>query len=263
MDSKTAGALIRIGSLMGIHSVSTMSNGISDDFYDSPVVNASAGAVFTIPLNQNATFLTEEPESSGFPVLEIADRLNRNYPARIYLLEGDLEHLYPSYDRNMANVIQQMYQSEEEQEMPGNIPSYTADHIDWSYPNIIIYATEYKRDKQLVEEIVARLDSGSGALVCPGQFTMIPIDRISLPAAMSTILARGRELADMTREHGDQGQAVYYEDQTSDDTSQQYEATEYFNPEFLNEFEEVTEPVEHETESKPRRRRSRKRGESG
>ena len=201
MDSKTAGALIRVGSLMGVHSVSIAPNGISDDFYDAPVVNSSAGAVFTIPLNQNATFVTDEPESSGFPILEIADRLNRNYPARIYLLEGDLEHLYPSYDRDMANVIQQMYQTEEGQEMPGNIPSYTADHIDWSYPNIIIYATEYKRDQKLVEEVVARLDSDSGALLCPGQFTMVPIDRISLPAAMSTILVRVQELAELAREH--------------------------------------------------------------
>ena len=60
----------------------------------------------------------------------------------MYLLDGDLDHLYPRYDRGMANVIQQMYQVEERQEMPGNIPSYTADHIDWSYPNTIIYATE-------------------------------------------------------------------------------------------------------------------------
>ena len=196
MDSKTCGSLIRIASLMGIHSVSTMKNGVDHDFYDEPVVNSSAGAVFTIPLNSNASFGMEHDEQNSYPVLQIAERLNKDYPARVYLLEGGLEHLHPPTDYDMARAIEQVYAPNTDEMLPGNVPSYTSEHIDWSYPNIIIYATEGKRDATLVQELVSRLGTGSGTIVVPGQNTLIPIDRVSLPAALTTVLARARVLVD-------------------------------------------------------------------
>lgn len=85
------------------------------------VINASAGAVFTIPININAKFCeTEEiemahgkpkridPRKKPYPILKVAEEVT-SYPPRIYILEGQLEKTYPKFDKNVARVIESVY----------------------------------------------------------------------------------------------------------------------------------------------------------
>ena len=67
---------------------------------DQPVLNSSAGAVFTVPLYEHATFITdqseddEEPTDWMYKILEISEKTNPDYPARILIVEGYIESLY-------------------------------------------------------------------------------------------------------------------------------------------------------------------------
>ena len=71
-----------------------------------------------------------------------------------------------------------------DQNLPGNLPAYTSDMIDWTYPNIILYVTTGRIDTDLLKLAVEGIEDGSGALVVPGEYTLIPIDRISVDAAL-------------------------------------------------------------------------------
>ena len=56
-----------------------------------------------------------------------------NYPARIYLLEGYVEHMYP--EKKLLG---------EGESTIHTLDPISLHDIDWTYPNIIIYVTEYK-----------------------------------------------------------------------------------------------------------------------
>lgn len=45
-----------------------------------------------------------------------------------------------------------------------------------------------EKDSNLVEEILSRLDTGSGAVTFPGNLTMIPMDRYPIQMALSSVL---------------------------------------------------------------------------
>ena len=76
-------------------------------------------------------------------------------------------------------------------------------------------------------------------------YTVVPIDRISLPAAMTTI--------------ADKAEWVHLVGQPTNDNNEQFEAADYFNPEYLEEFEETVESEKQKTEPKRRGRRSNRR----
>ena len=45
-----------------------------------------------------------------------------------------------------------------------------------------------EKDSNVVEEILSRLDTGSGAVTFPGKLTMIPMDRYPIQMALSSVL---------------------------------------------------------------------------
>ena len=73
-----------------------------------------------------------------------------------------------------------------------NLPPYNVHtEIDWTYPNIILYLVENgveEKDTKAVQEILSRLDTGSGAVTFPGKLTMIPMDRYPIQMALSSVL---------------------------------------------------------------------------
>ena len=67
-------------------------------------------------------------------------------------------------------------------------------------------------DSNLVEEILSRLDTGSGAVTFPGNLTMIPMDRYPIQMALSSVLFEAsRQIGEIPDEEYE-GEYPSYED---------------------------------------------------
>ena len=67
-----------------------------------------------------------------------------------------------------------------------------------------------EKDSNVVEEILTRLDTGSGAVTFPGKLTMIPMDRYPIQMALSSVLFEAsRQVGEIPDED--------YEDEYEDD----------------------------------------------
>ena len=94
-----------------------------------------------------------------------------------------------------------------------NLPPYNVHtEIDWTYPNIILYLVENgveEKDSTAVQEILSRLDIGSGAVTFPGNLTMIPMDRYPIQMALSSMLFEAnRQVGEIPEDFDEDG----YED---------------------------------------------------
>ena len=106
----TVGALIRLSAILGVRSFHHIFRTCDENHFrlKDPLVNQSAaGANFRIPIYENYS------SSATKKLIDRADKeCDHEFPARIYLIEGFIDSLYPPSDLIITPLIHEMYDVE-------------------------------------------------------------------------------------------------------------------------------------------------------
>jgi len=151
------GGLINCAAIAGVDCYYQAKHIDCNVFDSRDVIVGSSGGIFAIPVRQNATWAKmpnfdldkiKSRDRNRNPATFIIDDANdkksqnQKYPARIYLLEGFTEHFYPEKRIILTGSTQD------------NPPSISLFDIDFTYPNIIIYVTNYQEYFILITSLI-------------------------------------------------------------------------------------------------------------
>ena len=106
-DEGTTGALIRLCAILGVRSFHHIGDRNLFRLKDPKVNQSAAGSNFRIPIYEH------DSSNVAMKIIESADKeYEYEFPARIYLIEGFTDLLYPPSDLIITPLIHQMYDVE-------------------------------------------------------------------------------------------------------------------------------------------------------
>ena len=108
-------------------------------------------------------------------------------------------------------------------------------------------------DSNLVEEILSRLDTGSGAVTFPGNLTMIPMDRYPIQMALSSVLFEAsRQIGEIPDEDYEDENPRYEDDEISHQADIRRNPSEDIDLAELEYYEKIHQKSKNVLENHPR-----------
>ena len=108
-------------------------------------------------------------------------------------------------------------------------------------------------DSNLVEEILSRLDTGSGAVTFPGNLTMIPMDRYPIQMALSSVLFEAsRQIGEIPDEDYEGEYPSYEDDEISHEADIRRNPSEDIDLAELEYYEKIHQKSKNVLENHPR-----------
>ena len=108
-------------------------------------------------------------------------------------------------------------------------------------------------DSNLVEEILSRLDTGSGAVTFPGNLTMIPMDRYPIQMALSSVLFEAsRQIGEIPDEDYEGEYPNYEDDEISHEADIRRNPSEDIDLAELEYYEKIHQKSKNVLENHPR-----------
>ena len=108
-------------------------------------------------------------------------------------------------------------------------------------------------DSNLVEEILSRLDTGSGAVTFPGNLTMIPMDRYPIQMAFSSVLFEAsRQIGEIPDEDYEGEYPSYEDDEISHEADIRRNPSEDIDLAELEYYEKIHQKSKNVLENHPR-----------
>lgn len=108
-------------------------------------------------------------------------------------------------------------------------------------------------DSNLVEEILSRLDTGSGAVTFPGNLTMIPMDRYPIQMALSSVLFEAsRQIGEIPDEEYEGEYPNYEDDEISHEADIRRNPSEDIDLAELEYYEKIHQKSKNVLENHPR-----------
>jgi len=108
-------------------------------------------------------------------------------------------------------------------------------------------------DSNLVEEILSRLDTGSGAVTFPGNSTMIPMDRYQIQMALSSVLFEAsRQIGEIPDEDYEDEYPSYEDDEISHEADIRRNPAEDIDLAELEYYEKIHQKSKNVLENHPR-----------
>ena len=108
-------------------------------------------------------------------------------------------------------------------------------------------------DSNLVEEILSRLDTGSGAVTFPGNLTMIPMDRYPIQMALSSVLFEAsRQIGEIPDEDYEGEYPRYEDDEIGHEADIRRNPSEDIDLAELEYYEKIHQKSKNVLENHPR-----------
>ena len=110
-----------------------------------------------------------------------------------------------------------------------------------------------EKDSNVVEEILSRLDTGSGAVTFPGKLTMIPMDRYPIQMALSSVLFEAsRQIGEIPDEDYEGEYPSYEDDEISHEADIRRNPSEDIDLAELEYYEKIHQKSKNVLENHPR-----------